>query len=307
MQKIAALLTAFLTITISAISQTKPATAAKSKPATNKVYTHELMGGYASVLGQNEILALKKSLCTKYDSELLQYLGVGASQNYKIRISYVNAGGLLKGYSFFNEVYEAGKSVGANVLLAITPGSPDALIKIKVEGDNITQLETTNIKTGEKTLTKLSEPKYNMNDLIYKQLQLFSNKNVLSGTEKATQTGFASRPSMDPLEDNLKKKHGVLFISDFYEFQTPGGTTGLIYKHYTEKGNYSTYTHYVTDMKGNTLIQPVVAPTMPKYDQVYDLTYTTISDGKTHTLKVPYGASYYGLIIKQLIEEGYLK
>ncbi|MCX6317214.1 MAG: hypothetical protein NTW29_07975 [Bacteroidetes bacterium] len=279
----------------------------KPKPVESKVYLHELLNSDYSVLSQDEITNVKKSICTQFASELQQYLGLGASQNYKIRIAYINAGGIMKGYSFFNELYEGNKSAGANILFGANPGSPDAFIKLKVEGENITQVEVTNIKTGEKTTAKMNEPTYSMKSVVYKQTQLLVNKNILSGTEKATQTGFADRPSLDPMEDILRKKHSVILISDFLDFQTPGGSKGMIYKHPTEKGNYTKYTHYVTDMKGNPLINGFVAPTMPKYGEVFDLTYTTISDGKSHNLKVPYGGSFCGMVIQQLIAEGYLK
>lgn len=300
---------ATLGLTLTVYSQGgKPAAATtKTKAAENKVYAHELLSPYYSVLSQDETIKLKKSICTQFAKELQQYLGLGAAENYKIRISHVNAGGIMKGYCFFNEIYVSGKSTGASILLAATPGSPDAFIKIKVEGDNIKEVEVTNLKTGEKTTEKLDEPSFNLKDIVSKKIQLLVNKNILSGTEKATQTGFATRPGTDPLEDNLEKKYGVLFISNLYEFQTPGGYTGLIYKHYSEKGNYTNYTHYVTDSKGNTLIKPFIAPNMPKYGEVYDLNYTTVSDDKTHNLKLAYGVSYQGAIIQQLITEGYIK
>jgi len=284
-----------------------PAAKTRTKAAETKIFLHELMNATYSVLSQDETIKLQKATCTKFEKDLQQYLGLGTSQSHKIRISFINAGGLLKGYSFYNEVYVAGKTTGANVLLAATPGSPDAFIAIKIADDKITQVDLTNLKTGEKTSEQVNEPKYNLPELITKKIQVLLNKNVLSGTEKATQTGFADRPATDPVEDNLKKKHGVLFISNFYEFQTPGGGTGLVYKHYAEKGNYSVYTHYITDIAGKPLVQPFNAPNMPKYGEVYDLTCTTVSDGKTHNLKIPYGASYSGVIIQQLITEGYLK
>lgn len=296
-----------LTLTVCSQPKNPPAAAARNKTVVKKIYAHRLMSAYYSVLSQDETINLKKSICTQFANDLQQYLGLGASQSHKIHISYLNAGGIMKGYSFYNEVYEAGNTTGANILLANTPGSPDAFIKIKVEGDRIKQAEITNIKTGEKTTEKLDEPKFSINSILDKKIQLLANKNVLSGTEKTAQTGFADRPSPDPLEDNLEKKHGVLFLSDFYEFETPGGSTGLIYKHYTEKGNYSTYTHYVTDLTGKPLVKPFVAPLMPKYGEIYDLVFTTLSDGKTHTLKLAYGVSYFGSIIQQLITAGYLK
>lgn len=296
-----------LTLTVSSQVQKTPAAGVKNKAVEKKVYAHRLMSPYYSVLSQDATIQLQKSICTQYEKELQQYLGLGTSQSHKIAISYINAGGSMLGYSFFNEVYEGGNSTGANILLASTPGSPDAFIKIKIEGDKIKQAEITNLKTGQKITEQLDEPKFNLSTYADKQIQLLANKNMLSGTGKASQTGFAKRPASDPLEDNLEKKHGVLFLSDYYEFQTPGGATGLIYKHNTEKGNYKIYTHYVTDMKGNPLINPFTAPSMPKYGEVYDLTYTTISDGKTHNLKLAYGVAYFGAVLQQLIAEGYLK